>query len=498
MFRDVGLTAVTQFATFAGGLLVISLLGRLLGPALLGEYLLVRRIAAWLKSGTEMGLGIALPRTVAHALQEPSGGREAYFAVDAACVGTAGITLGVVLYLGRTHFAEWFFGERMAMGLIVPLSLFLLGLLGHAAVYGYYRGRLAMARANAVEFIDLALIPVSATVFFWRTHSVAAVLSAIGAATLLSAACFARNILRERSRDVPWHARKRAAELLRYGLARVPGEFGSGALLSLGPIIASHFLPMAQVSSLLLGMSLLMAVSLGVTPLGLVLLSKVSMMLAQDRLAEIRVNLAFLLAAVLELSIFVCLQVVVFADTLIRTWVGDAFPGRMGVIRIVALAIPPFLFYVTLRSVIDATSVKAYNARSILIALGVFLTLAFAATKILPPDYLLEGIATALLCAFIVLAALTARTVRRLYNLRLVWRDSGFPLLVGFLLGGASFIFHWANGFRTSLAELVLLQLTVAAIFFCAARKFRSGWLPYLWSTISRAAQEPQIADLNA
>ncbi|MGH9704069.1 MAG: hypothetical protein ACRD4K_11910, partial [Candidatus Acidiferrales bacterium] len=82
LVRDLGLTTATQFATFAGGLVVISLFGRLLGPTLLGEYLLVRRIVAWLKSGTEMGLGIALPRSVAHAVNGMRADRETYFVAD--------------------------------------------------------------------------------------------------------------------------------------------------------------------------------------------------------------------------------------------------------------------------------------------------------------------------------------------------------------------------------------------------------------------------------
>jgi O-antigen/teichoic acid export membrane protein len=498
LVRDLGLTAATQFTTFAGGLLVISLFGRLLGPALLGEYLLVRRIVAWLKSGTEMGLGIALPRSVAHALNEVHGEREVYLAADIFCIGAMGLTVALALYAGRLYFARWLFGSADLAPLILPLSLFLLGLLLHSAVYGYYRGCLQMGRANALEFIDLVLIPVSSVVLLWHRNSVGQIVGSIGVATVLSAGCFAREIIAQHSTGILSRAPKRAAELLRYGVVRVPGEFGAGALLSLGPIIAAHFVPLAQVSSLLLGISLLMAVSLSVTPLGLILLSKVSMMLVQDRLVEIRAHLGYLLAAILELSVFVCLQIVVFADTLIRTWVGPWFTGPIGVIRILALAIPPFLFYVALRSVIDAASVKAYNARSVMVALGIFLILTIAATRMSPTRFLLETIAAALLCSFIVLAGLTARSVRQLYGLRMSWADSGLSIGLALLLGATSFAIHWAHGFRTNLLLVIVLESAMTILFFAAAKEFRSGWMLYAWRAIFQPTRETEAAELNA
>jgi hypothetical protein len=51
----------------------------------------------------------------------------------------------------------------------------------------------------------------------------------------------------------------------------VPGDFGLGALLSAGPMLASHYVPVDQVSYLLRRMSMLMALGYSVDQLGLVL-----------------------------------------------------------------------------------------------------------------------------------------------------------------------------------------------------------------------------------
>ena len=47
-------------------LLSIALVGRWMSVALLGEFLLVKRVSAWLTSGSQLGLGIAVPREIAH------------------------------------------------------------------------------------------------------------------------------------------------------------------------------------------------------------------------------------------------------------------------------------------------------------------------------------------------------------------------------------------------------------------------------------------------
>ena len=194
---DVGVTAATEFSILATSLLLVSLFGRLMGAVALGEYLLVRRVVTGLQSGVQMGFAVALPKHVARAVKGPEGQREAYFLVALSCLIAFAICVGLLLTAGRQAFARLLLGNTQMAHLVLPLSVWLLTLAAQVAVYGYYRGCLAMGRANAFQLCNYVLIPLVAIVFLYRTYSVALIMSAIGFAILISAGLFTGPIIFE-------------------------------------------------------------------------------------------------------------------------------------------------------------------------------------------------------------------------------------------------------------------------------------------------------------
>ncbi len=482
-FRDLGMTAATEFALLASSLVLVSLFGRLLGAVALGEYLLLRRVITGLQPPVQLGLGTALPRYVAHTVNRPGGEREAYFLSALTCLIGAALGSGLVLIAGQQYFARWLFGNVEMIRLVLPLSIWLLGLAAQAAVYGYYRGCLAMGLANTLQLCSLGVVPVLAVVALFRTGSVALLMSVMGLSMFLLSGLFAVPIVRRLARTKPSHLTRHARELLSYGVGRVPGIFGAAMLFAAGPVIASHYVPLAQVSYLLLGLSMLKAVSYSTSPLGTVLLSKVTMMRAENRLVEVQTHLGYLLSAVMEVSAFVCLQVLVFADVLIRIWVGPRFLDGTSIIRLLMLGIPFYVFATALRSALDAASWRPYNTGNVLAALALFLALAGAATRVTSGNVLLEAIAGALAATLAFFAWLTSRVVRRFYGLRVPWGPSAAPILFGLLLGGAGFLFHWARGARTGAVELISLELCLAALFIVVLMKRGSPWVLFLWNT---------------
>jgi O-antigen/teichoic acid export membrane protein len=482
LFRDLGLTFATQIVTFLAGVGVITIFGRLLGAALLAEYLLIRRVAAWL-SGAQLGLGVSLPRYVAYASGDLKRKPELYFVAAAACLGVFTAALLLPFNLLPTTFGRLFFGDPRLKDLIPPLSIFFLGLMAHGVVYGYYRGVLRMGVANALQCWNLAAVPLLSLGALFHTHSVGLIVSAMGALTILGSLLFAVPILRL-FHPGQLRIREHAVELLNYGLRRVPGDFSGGALFALGPIIAAQYVPMDKVSYLLLGISILTAVSVSTGPLGLILLSKVSMMLAQNRREEVRLHVKHLLATVVAFSAFVTIQVVVFSDVLVRAWMGSTFSGHALIIRIVLLATPFYLLTVAFRSVIDAGSFKAYVTRNGLISLGVFLVLAGLESVVLPGHLLLEGIAGALLLALIALAWLTQLTLRQLFQVSFPWRSSLPSVALSLLLGGIALLIHWSRGFRTDILELLIIETVFSLLFVGALIRQDPPWLQFLWRTV--------------
>src|SRR5947208_509805 len=99
--------------------------------------------------------------------------------------------------------------------LILPLCFMLTGLAAQTAAFGYYRGVLAMKRANAIQVVHFAIIPIAVVAVLYPTHSVALILSVSGGLTVIAAALFARPIFREIRRSPLPNLRPYATALLR-------------------------------------------------------------------------------------------------------------------------------------------------------------------------------------------------------------------------------------------------------------------------------------------
>jgi O-antigen/teichoic acid export membrane protein len=495
--RDVGVTTATQFSIMAVNLLMASLFGRLIGAVALGEYLLLRRVVSGLQSAAQLGLGVAVPRFVAISATTTDKDRTDYFIAGSSCLIALAICSGLLLTSGRYSFAKWLFGSTRSTYLILPLAIWLLALAAHVAVYGYYRGCLAMFRANALQFVNLVLVPLITVVFLFRTHSVALIMSCMGACMFACAVIFAIPLLRDtlgrQHTQLPSHA----AELLRYGIPRVPGDFGGGALMAAGPMIASHYAPMSEVSYLLLAMTFLMAVGYAAAPLGLVLLSKVSMMIAEKRIDEVRAQVGYLVDMILALSAFITLQLLVFSDVLVGLWVGPKFRDAVPLVQVLSLAIPFHLIYVSFGSVIDAATRLPYDSRNVFISLFALLVLTASAISIAPPHLLLLAVALAIVAGLGVLAALSIHTVQRLYNMRISWRHSLVPALmsVGFALVTLSF--RRLRGVNVGIVDFAAVEIVCGVLFLMLLKKMNSPWVNLVWSMVfpgSAAAVGPTTA----
>lgn len=481
LLRDLVLTMATELSILIAGLALVSLFGRLLGPVALGEFLLVRRITSWLINGALLGMGNAIPRYVAYSVKKPEADRRGYFVAGLICLLTCAAGVEIVFCFWRRSLAHWLFGSTQFTYLILPLGLLFAGLAAQTAIYGYYRGVLEMKRANAIQLFHFAIIPLGAVALLYRTQSVALILDVTGALTLVAAAIFAWPICRDIAHERLGRIKPHAMELLRYGIGRVPGTFGSDALLSLGPLIATHYVSMAKVGYLLLGASFLMVMGYTTGPVGVLLLSKLSAMVGQNRMAEARSSLMHLVGAILDVSVFAAFQLVVFADVLIRAWVGTRFLEALTVTRLLILAIPPFLFYMTLRSCIDAASIKPWNTGNVLISLAIFGVLITGTIKLMPVNFLLDGFAGSLVVALLVLGFLTARTFRRLYSLTFPWREYIPPVMAGIFLGLLSYGMRRLLGFHDSYFLPAIFELLIVASFLGILVKLNSPWLRFLW-----------------
>jgi O-antigen/teichoic acid export membrane protein len=484
-FRDFAVTGTASFLAGAAAMVVISILGKTVGPLFLGEYLLIRRMASWFQAGVQLPSAIALPRFVAFNIDESSLVKHAYFL--AALLASCGIALflGAILMFWRDTFSHLFFGSVQLDHLLLPLCLLLLGLALNGVVFGYHQGTLAMGWASALQLCNLAVVPVAATIFLRSRNSVPLIVDTMGIAMCVCSCLFAWPIVRKWKPGVTsFQLKRHGSELLSYGFARIFGDVGLQAILSLPAAVAAHYFPIASVSFLLLGGSFLAVVGAASLPLGNILLSRVSRSIAQMRTDQLQLRVTYFVSALIELSVFICLQMVVFSDVIVKAWVGPSFLVGIRIVQITIFALPFYFVYAGLRSVIDAAAVKAYNTQNIIISVGVFL-LSIPLIKIyVPPEHLLEGLAASGVVGLVVLAVCTLQTVRHLIHVDLEWFRVFPGLCLAVIFGAASLFFHEWSHYELGLPALLVYELFVTVLYLVLMWTLRYSWVRFLLDSV--------------
>jgi O-antigen/teichoic acid export membrane protein len=369
--REYGGTFATEFTVLACQLLTYKLAAHFLGKTGFAEYAVARRTISLVYPVSLLGVAVALPRYVARAIGGGNGTRRGrYFGAAVWCMGFGVLVSALLMNLFSGTFAYIFFAGREFANLVLPLSVLLIGLVLHVLVYSYFRGCLAMRRANLLQFVNLGAVPLVAFAIF--NGSVRSVLATLGVlTTLVAGVALAFTPIRQVAENVFPETK----ELLRYGVQRVPGDFVHMALFTLPVTFVAHFSGVQEAGYVAFGVSVLNMIGSMFQPLGLVLLPKASRMLAGGDRVELRNHVAQIVKATVLISVFVAVVLEISAAGLIRLYLGPNFSEGVVVLRIIMIAALPYSLYCVLRNLIDAYHENAVNALNLLTSFTVFLVL---------------------------------------------------------------------------------------------------------------------------
>jgi O-antigen/teichoic acid export membrane protein len=471
--RDIGSTAIAGALVMVSSTVLIALLGRTLGPDPLAQYLLVRRIVGWMQSSLIVCSAIALPYYVSREKLDGAGAE--YFLAALGTDSLFVLAAGIALLSAPHFFSYWLFGDGQLSRFLLPLIVWTLGYVFHGATFGYHRGRLRMFTANVLVLFNLGAVVFLTFAMFQHSGNMVAMLNWTGALMIGFSIVYGfprRGVLSAAGGQIV----VKAKELLLYGLPRIPMQFGFMGLTVLGPMIASHYLPLGQVTFLLLGGTLFTAFSLSVMPLNVVLLSKVSRMLSENRIDETARRLEQMQTGVLDMSFFAAIMAMVFADVVLRVWLGKDFVHGAGTLRILLLGVPFYAYISAIVSSIDAAHVKAHNSRNVTVSLAFYLVFAGIAVYVAPRQYLSAAIALAWSATLVILAGFTARSARSLLKTRLPIR-SAFPgLAAAAALGGVALLFRSISRFQenpiAALGVIAILSVAYAGILFASGTEW--------------------------
>jgi O-antigen/teichoic acid export membrane protein len=336
------------------------------------EYALIRRSASWVVPLLMFGLGVAIPRFVAYSRATRQGLGGEYLLAGACVVGGLSFLLvGCVSLLDRSV-SYLVFGDVSRVALITPFALLATGQALHAVNYSYLRGMEAMRAANGIQLIAGSVIPLAAVVSF-RDSLQAAVLGMAAGTIIFSTAILVWLLarLRPQQRFRSTHLRS----VVRFGMARLHGDFLLTALLGWPATVATHRFGLVYGGSVAFGLSLLGMAGSALAPIGIIQLPRAARMFGEARHREVAGEVRRLLIIATVVSLGAVLLVEASLSWVLKVLIGPGASTAVTPARIIVTAAPFYVLFLCARGVIDAYYRRAANARNITIAVGVYAAL---------------------------------------------------------------------------------------------------------------------------
>ncbi len=407
---DVALTALTQVAVMIGTLILYGLIARIFGPNGVGEYTIIRRALYFLQPLILVGVTVAVPRYIAMSTRTDE--REQIAGIGVFLVLLCSLLTAVATLCFRDSLSVTVFGRRDALELVYGFAALTLGFGFHSVAYSYYRGLRDMSTANRLDLFNSCLAPLTALVL--TTHlGLGALIGVLGMLMIFATVFFSTALWK----DIGFFLRKRnlntglTTNLLRYGVSRIPGDLALAGLLFGGTYIVAREASIQQAGYFGVAQTLLMLPGAALFAISVVLLPYVSERLTAGDFLSVQINVARLFQAIADVSVYFSLHVALFADVIIRLWLGEKMHGAEEAVRTLMVSVPFYSIFFVFRSVIDAASHKPVTTFNLIISFICFVALYFVFKYAeLGPS---RAVTWALSVAFVILGVLTIVGVKR-------------------------------------------------------------------------------------
>lgn len=402
MKRDYATTFFTELLVLSSGLIVYRLVAQQQGPIAFAAYALARRTLTLILPLCVVGLDVALARYVAFADKTTPAIARSYLSGALIVGGAATALTSAVILAAPVAIAELLFGGPELADVIRSMPVLLTGAFLHVVAYADLRGHNRIGAANALMALNHAVTPLVAFGLFSGPVARSLVLMGLG---WIVCSAFVLAFQRLSARDV----RPAAAELLSFGVRRLPGDLVQLLLFALPALIFAHIADLREAGIVALGITAIGLVGSSLTPVSFVLLPHAVGLMARGAVTELRSHLQRIVRVMLPLLVAGTVIVEVFAESLLAAYLGPEYASGAATLRILMLAAVPYGVYVMLKSVIDARHVTAVNARNMGAAFALFAALAIPSA--------LTGARLGVLGAYVVaiclLGVLTVFEVRR-------------------------------------------------------------------------------------
>lgn len=426
-------TLIATLVVTLSTVLVTRLLAQALGPIEFGRYIVARRMLSVLAPIVTLMVADGLVRFTAMS-RAPRERRNWLFA-GLLVAGIPSATVATLLVVFPGFLADLVIGFTPDGGVLAGFLCFLLGYSLHSVMYAMLRGTGDVHRANILNALIIGVLPVVAIAASDVEQAGLALLVVAGPFVL--SAVFLLGVMASIKSPSPLvlgEVGEAMRTLVIYGGPRIPGALALNGILAFGPWLLGQSGNLSGAGHLGAGQLLLRVAEPGAVALGLVALPRVASMMANGQAERLKARLDGGLRLLLPLSLFASLNAPLWMPIGMTLLLGPEYQTAGTTASVVALGLGPYLCYVTLRSILDGMSIKAYNARNLVSALGIAAGLSWLLWRIWATPV---AIAAALVVSFVLLGAATVRSLCGLTGTQMAqiveWKSIG-TVCVGAIL----------------------------------------------------------------
>lgn len=337
-------------------------------------YAYSRRIIAFVGPILMMGVGVGLPRYMG-----------VYFKYkrDISILLTSGLLIvsiisiawGLINLILNNYITGILWGQtnHFTLSLNLSVCLFLISISIWNVIHSYYRGKLLVIASGIILLGIESVIPMLG---FQLMKSLDQIYYLISILLIITAVTTIILILKKK-RVLPRLAVIK--KLLRYGVGRIPGDLALSLLVFLPSFFAVSFLSIEYAGIISFAGALLTLTTIPASAISFNILSRSAYLYINNKmLLRKEIEKILIGGAVYGIAAYLFLKFML--GSLIIWFMDISLLKHLAIMEYILLAIPPYLIFILLRSVIDGTETKAHNSKNLTISLLVFIVFGLAAT----------------------------------------------------------------------------------------------------------------------
>ena len=411
--KDVGLTAITSVVTILSIIIVMRVLAHGLGAEGFGAYSLARQFLSTIIPFSTLAMGVAIPRYIA--ISKDDHCRFSYLLNGLFLVVILGFVTLITGLIFKNELTVLIFHNKVYSSLFVATLFMLVGYSLYSILYAFYRGLGKMGKANLWQLGIMAIGPIVIALGYAKSGRVDFIVFLMGLMSFTALVPLSFFTYRAISQNKQiFKVKGRLKELLGYGLPRVPGGFAFAGILAIGPFLAPYFGSLKDAGYLVAGQSLFRIVEGGIGAFGLVALPKVAQLFAKGKNEFLKERITDLITLIFHLGLFATLHLILWSDQIVLVWLGNQYAEAIPLIRILLLALIPYLAFTMLCSIIDAVQKRAVNTLNLYMSFIITLVSSLLFAKM---GFGVIGMAIGTTMGFITLGLFTTCYLWRAYRL---------------------------------------------------------------------------------